>query len=277
MRFAICNEVFEELPLAEQFSTAADLGFDGVEVAPFTIAPYVTDISAQQRWEIAGLAADHGLDVAAIHWVLAKTEGFHVTHPDPAVRARTVDYLRALVDFGMDIGAEAMVVGSPDQRAVTEDVTYAEAWGWFSQAMAAAGEQGSAEGFKVCIEPLAPAVNNNFMLKAYEAAKMAREIGMPNVGVILDTYSGTLTEEDLPGAIRATGELLFHYHCNDHNKRAPGWGRVDFVPIFEALVDISFGGFCSIEVFDFSLDPREHVGRGLKHLREALAQARARA
>lgn len=273
MRFAVCNEVFEGMSLADQFKTAAELGFDAVEIAPFTIARYVTDIPAPRRREIADMARDAGLAIAAIHWVLAKTEGFHVTHPDPGVRARTIDYLRALVEFGVDIGAEGMVVGSPAQRAVLEDVTYAEAWQWFAEAMAEAADEGRQAGFKVCIEPLAPATDNNFIFKAFEAAKMAREIGLPNVGVIIDTYSGSKTEEDLPAAIRATGDLLMHYHCNDINKRAPGWGRIDFVPILRALLAINFGGYCSIEVFDFSLEPREHVGRGLAHLRECLAKA----
>jgi sugar phosphate isomerase/epimerase len=276
MRFAVCNEVFEDLSLPEQFRAAAELGFDAVEIAPYTIAQYVTDVDAARRRQVVELARDNGLAVAAIHWVLARTQGFHVTHPDPRVRQKTVDYLRALVDFGVDIGAEVMVVGSPAQRAVTNEVSYAEAWKWFSEAIAAAAARGAGAGLKICIEPLAPATGNNFILKAFEAVKMARQIAMPNVGVILDTYSGALTEEDLPGAIRETGSLLFHYHCNDHNKRAPGWGKVDFVSIFEALLDINFAGYCSVEVFDFSLDPREHVGKGLEHLRRCLAEAEAR-
>ena len=273
MRFAVCNEVFEGLPLSEQFAVAAQLGFDGLEISPFTIATYVTEIPAITRAEIRAMAEDAGVAVAAIHWVLAKTEGFHVTSPDPAVRRRTVDYLRALVDFGVDIGAGAMVVGSPLQRKVLPDVTYAEAWGWFAEAMAAAGAHGASAGFKICIEPLCVEADNNFIFKAFEAAKMAREIGLPNVGVILDTYSASRTEEDVAAAIRHTGPLLFHYHCNDLNKRAPGWGRVDFAPILRALLDIGFGGFCSIEVFDFSIEPREHVGRGLAYLKECLALA----
>jgi sugar phosphate isomerase/epimerase len=264
------------MPLAGHFAAAAELGFDAVEVSPFTIDPYVTNIPAARRQEVRRMAADHGLAVAAIHWVLAKTEGFHSTHPDASIRAKTIDYLRALVDFGVDIGAAAMVVGSPLQRRVLDDVTYAEAWSRFAEAMAAAGAQGAAAGFKVCIEPLAPDTDNNLILKAAEAVKIAREIAMPNVGVILDTYSSTRTEEDVPGAIRATGDLLFHYHCNDLNKRAPGFGRVDFVPIFDALLDVDFGGYCSIEVFDFSLEPKDHVGRGLQHLKAALAEAEAR-
>ncbi|MGD9518041.1 MAG: sugar phosphate isomerase/epimerase family protein [Armatimonadota bacterium] len=273
MRFAICNEVFEGLSLADQFRIAKELGFDAIELAPFTITPYVTDITAAQRAEIADTAANAGLALAAIHWVLAETEGFHATHPDATVRRKTIDYLRALVDFGTDIGAGAMIVGSPLQRTLLENVTYAEAWSWFAEAMAAAGEHGAAAGFRICIEPLAPSVQNTFLFKACEAAKMARQIRLPNVGVIIDTYSGTLAEEDLPAAIRATGDLLFHYHCNDLNKRAPGWGRIDFTAVLRALLDIEFDGYCSIEVFDFSLEPREHVGRGLAHLRECLAKA----
>lgn len=273
MRFAVCNEVFPEMGLREQFAAVAQLGFDGIEISPFTIATYVTDISPATRAEVRAMAEDVGLAVAAIHWVLAKTEGFHVTHPDPQIRRRTVDYLRALVDFGVDVGAGAMVVGSPLQRKVLPDVTYAQAWGWFSEAMAAAGEHGAAAGFKICIEPLCVEAENNFIFKACEATKMARQIGLPNVGVILDTYSASRTEEDVPAAIRDTGELLFHYHCNDLNKRGPGWGTVDFTPIMRALLDIRFEGFCSIEVFDFSIEPLEHVGRGLEYLRTCLARA----
>jgi sugar phosphate isomerase/epimerase len=274
VRFAICNEVFGDMPLAEHFSAAAELGFDAVEVSPFTLDPYVTNISSARRQELRRMAADNGVAIAAIHWVLAKTEGFHSTHPDAAIRAKTIDYLRALVDFGVEIGAGAMVVGSPLQRRVLEDVTYAEAWGRFGEAMAAAGERGAATDFKICIEPLAPDTDNNFIMKTFEAVKLAREINLPNVGVIVDTYSATRTEEDVPGAIHTAGDLLFHYHCNDLNKRAPGFGRVDFVPIFEALLDVNFERYCSIEVFDFSLDPKDHVGRGLQHLKAALAEAK---
>ncbi|MBC7288102.1 MAG: sugar phosphate isomerase/epimerase, partial [Armatimonadetes bacterium] len=238
--------------------------------------PYVTEITTQERERLRTLARENGVEIAAIHWVLAKTEGFHVTHPDPAVRRKTIGYLRALVQFGIEIGAQAMVVGSPAQRRLLEDVTYSEAWKWFAEAMAAAASEGAGTGFKICIEPLAPDTDNNFLFKTSEVVKMVQEIGMPNCGVIIDTYSASRTEEDIPAAIRLAGPHLMHYHCNDLNKRAPGWGRVDFVPIFDALLDIRFAGYCSIEVFDFSIEPREHAGKGLQFLRDALAEAMSR-
>ena len=99
------------------------------------------------------------------------------------------------------------------------------------------------------------------------------EIDLPNVKVILDTYSSTHVEEDFPTQIRQTGTLLGHFHCNDYNQRAPGWGDTDFVPIMQALLDIDYQGCCSIEVFDFEPDPREHAAQGLATLKQALAEA----
>jgi D-psicose/D-tagatose/L-ribulose 3-epimerase len=132
---------------------------------------------------------------------------------------------------------------------------------------------GAEADFRICMEPLCVATQNNFLHTAAEVRQMAAEINLPNVGLILDTYSGLQEETDLPAAIRATGDRLFHYHCNDLNQRAPGWGDVDFVPLMRALLDIHFDGFCSIEVFDFSLDATEHARRGAQTLRAAIAAA----
>ncbi len=273
MKFAICNEIFQGWELEKQFETAAEVGFDGIEIAPFTMADSVLKIDAEQRRRIRDLSKQYGVEVVGIHWLLAGTSGYHVTDPDPEVRARTREYLKELVRFGVEIGGSMEVVGSPKQRNVKEGVTYEQAWEWFKQALSEAAKVEGAENFMICIEPLAPAVDNNFITRAEEARRMAREIGLPNVGVILDTYSGNQVEDDLPEEIRKTAELLGHYHCNDDNERAPGYGGIDFVPIMRALLDIDYQRYCSIEVFDFSLDPVEHCRKGLQTLKEALDKA----
>ena len=278
MKFAICNEIFQDAagkfwPLEKQFATAAAIGFDGIEIAPFTIANDVNTIGPEVRAGIRALAARYGVAVAGIHWLLAQTSGYHITAADPEVRARTLRYLQALVRFGVEIGGTMAVVGSPFQRAIPEGVTYDQGWEWFKAAMAGAAAQPGAESFHVSIEPLAPSQKNSFIVRAEEARKMVREINLPNVGVILDTFSSSEVEDDLPQAIRETGSLLRHYHCNDDNRRAPGFGKIDFVPIMRALLDIRFERFASIEAFDFSLDPLEQCRRGLGTLREALAKA----
>ena len=98
---------------------------------------------------------------------------------------------------------------------------------------------------------------------------MVSEINLPNVGIILDTYSGLQEEADFAAEIRATGDRLFHFHCNDVNGRAPGWGEVNFVPLMQALHDINFQHYASIEVFDMTLDAVEHCKKGIETLRAA--------
>jgi len=273
MKFCICNEIFQEWPLAKQFEVAADIGFNAIEIAPFTIDSSVRNIDGETRQRIRTLAQDSGVEVAGIHWLLAQTEGYHLTDPDLTVRRRTIEYMQDLVKFGVEIGGSIEVVGSPQQRNVKDGVSYQQAWEWFKEAMIACAEVPGAEGFATCIEPLAPETNNNFIIRAEEARRMVREIDRPNVKVILDTYSGTHVEDDFPAQIRQTENLLGHFHCNDYNQRAPGWGDTDFVPIMRALLDIGYQGYCSIEVFDFEPDPYEHAARGLATLKQALSEA----
>ena len=61
MRFATCNEPWGKMPLEEVFEIAARIGFAGVEVAPFTIADHVEEISTARRKEIVK-AAEQGAD-----------------------------------------------------------------------------------------------------------------------------------------------------------------------------------------------------------------------
>ncbi len=273
MKFCICNEILQDYSLAEQFNIAAEIGFDAIEIAPFTMDNSVRNIGDDTRRQIRQLSEQTGVEVAGIHWLLAHTEGYHVTDPDPAVRARTIEYMQDLVRFGVEIGGRMEVVGSPQQRDVRPGVTYEQAWAWFKEAMTACAQVPGAEHFTICIEPLAPVTNNNFIIQPEEARRMVQEINLPNVKVILDTYSMSRIGVDLPAEIRETGDLLGHYHCNDYNRRGPGWGDTDFVPVMRALLDINFAGYASIEVFDFEPDPHEHAERGLATLKEALAKA----
>jgi len=116
MKFAICNETFQDRPLEKGLEFAAECGYTGVEIAPFTISEYVTDITPGQREELRRLADGAGLEVVGVHWLLAKTEGFYLTSPEADVRKRTADYFGHLARFCADIGGKVMVLGSPKQR-----------------------------------------------------------------------------------------------------------------------------------------------------------------
>ncbi|MEM6320226.1 MAG: TIM barrel protein, partial [Bacteroidota bacterium] len=133
MRFAICNEVFADRPLAEGFALARRLGYEGVEIAPFTLSDSLgadaelrdaRRLSADARRATRDAAADAGLEVVGLHWLLAKTDGFYLTSPDEAIRRRTADYVVALAELAADLGGRVLVLGSPGQRNLLPGVDH---------------------------------------------------------------------------------------------------------------------------------------------------------
>src|SRR5918992_2368194 len=122
MRFAICNELFEGWAFDRVCRFVKSVGYDGLELAPFTLAPLITDLDASGRRDLRRQAADAGVEIIGLHWLLARTEGFYLTSPDTAVRARTADYLVALAETAADLGGDLMVFGSPKQRSLLPSV-----------------------------------------------------------------------------------------------------------------------------------------------------------
>ena len=109
MKYAICNETFQDWPFEKAFAYAKQLGYDALEFAPFTIHEDVRQISPSRRSEVRQLAAEHELEIIGLHWLLAKTEGLYLTSPDEEVRIRTADYLAELARLCSDLGGHVMV------------------------------------------------------------------------------------------------------------------------------------------------------------------------
>src|SRR5439155_16519235 len=89
MKFAICNEIYQGWKLEDTFAHAARLGYAGVEIAPFTLANSVNDISAAERQRIRDLAARSPIAIVGLHWLLVKPEGLYMNHTDSSIRERT--------------------------------------------------------------------------------------------------------------------------------------------------------------------------------------------
>ena len=267
MRFAVCNEIFKGWKLEDTFAYAAKTGYDAVEIAPFTIADSVTDISASERKAIREGAARNGIKIAGIHWVLVKPEGLYITHPDGGVRERTADYFCELVDFCADLGGGVMVVGSPKQRNVMPGVSNEEARDWAEAVFRPATAQATRQRVTICFEPLAPA-ETNFINTASEAIEFAQRLRSPNFKIILDAKAMCSEPKPIPQIIRESWPHFAHFHANDKNLKGPGFGEVDFRPIAAALKEVGYEGFVSVEVFNFDEGPETIATRSLEYLKK---------
>src|SRR5438552_11918806 len=127
MRYAICNETFEGWDHARVCRVVAGLGYQGLELAPFTLAPRITDVSPEQRRSVRRQAEECGLSIIGLHWLLAKTEGLQITSSNANIRQQTGEYLVDLARCCQDLGGELMVFGSPAQRRIPAGATREQA------------------------------------------------------------------------------------------------------------------------------------------------------
>ena len=266
MKFAICNEIFQGWPLERTLEYVARAGYDAVELAPFTLAKSVADISATERARIRALADRAGLAIAGIHWVLVQTEGLYLTHPEAATRARTADYFGALVDFCADLGGRVIVVGSPKHRDVLAGVSPAEAWAHATEVFRAPVRRAEERGVTICFEPLAPS-ETNFVNAAADAIQFVKQFQSPAMKIILDVKAMSAEAKPIPQIIHESRGEFAHFHANDPNLKGPGFGEVDFQPIAAALRATGYDGFVSVEVFRFEEGPEVIATQSLEYLK----------
>jgi sugar phosphate isomerase/epimerase len=270
MKFGICNEIFKGRDLDETFASAAKLGYDGVEIAPFTIADSVTSISQSDRDKIRESAKRNGIEIIGIHWVLVKPEGMYINHPEATIRSRTADYFCELVHFCSDLGGKVMVVGSPKQRNVMAEVSFEQAATWAIETFRPAVTLAEERNVTICFEPLSPA-ETNFINMAADAIKFVGRLESPAFKTILDVKAMCSEAKPIPTIIRESSPHFAHFHANDQNLKGPGFGKVDFKPIAAALKEVGYEDYVSVEVFKFEEGPEVIATRSLEYLKESFS------
>jgi len=251
MKFAICNETFQDWPFEKAFAFARDCGYTGIEFAPYTIHKNAYEISAGRRAEVRRQAEQAGLETVGLHWLLAFTQGYYLTSPDARVRKSTSEYLSELARLCRDLGGSVLVLGSPQQRNLLPGVTHEAAVEYAADVI-----RGCVPVFETCdvtlaVEPLGPA-EGDFLRTADQARELIARVDSPHCRLHLDVKAMSTEDQPIEQIIRRHASLLQHFHANDANRRGPGMGDIDFVPILRALEEVDYKGWVSVEVFDYT-------------------------
>lgn len=271
-KFAVCNETFRDWPLDRAFGFAAECGYGGLEIAPFTISDYVTDIASKQRTIIRRQAEKAGLKIVGLHWLLSRTKGFHLTSPDAVTRRKTTDYLAALARFCAELGGKLLIFGSPQQRNLFNGVSREEGMQHAAEVIRATLPVLEKTDVTLAVEPLSPGTTS-FIRTAAEAVELIRRVDSSRCRLILDCNA--MASESQPHAelIRTHRRHLAHFHANDPNGQGPGFGKLDFVPILGALGEISYAGWISVEVFNYRAGPERLARESIRYMQKCLAKA----
>jgi len=275
MKYAICNETFENQPFDEAWAIARDLGYTGIEIAPFTLLPDaeifdVRDVPAAKRDEVKQQAANAGLEVVGLHWILAKSKGPYLTSPDKAVRAATVEYFKAVSQLCADLGGKVMVLGSPLQRNLLPGVTYDEAEQHAAEVLRALTPTLADLNLTLALEPLAP-TEGDFLPTAESGIRLAQMVDSPHCQLHLDVKAMSSESKSIPDIIRDSAQWIAHFHANDPNLSGPGMGEMDFGPIFAALKEVAYDGWVSVEVFNYKPSPKEISQQSIDYMQKIWA------
>lgn len=266
MRFAICNETFQEWPHEKACQFARELGYTGWEIASFTFDKDARRITPRQRREIRAQAEGAGLTVVGLHWLLAFTEGYYLTSPEGEVRRRTADYLKELVRLCRDLGGSLMVLGSPKQRNLLPGVTHDQAVDYAADVLQQIAPVLEEQQVTLCVEPLGPA-EGDFLNRTSQAIPLIEKVASPWCKLHLDVKAMSSEGTPIPEIIKAHTKYFHHFHANDANRLGPGMGEIDFVPILRTLKEVGYDGWVSVEVFDYSPGPERLARESIQNLK----------
>jgi sugar phosphate isomerase/epimerase len=272
MRIALCNEVIAPMPFPRQCEYASKLGYDGLEIAPYTLSDEPHRMGSGQIAAARAAAQDAGIAVTGLHWLLIKPAGLSISSKDPAIRQKTVDVMLALIDQCAELGGRYLVHGSPHQRRIDPGETRAAATQRAEECFAAAAERAAKAGVTYCIEPLSqeqtPLINT-----LEEAAAIVAKIGKPSLRTMLDCSAAARSEkEPLPALVERwlPKGVIAHVQVNDRNRRGPGQGEQRFAGLVRALKRHGYRGDIAVEPFDYVPDGPAAAARAIGYLRGIL-------
>jgi len=263
---AVSNMAWDPADDAAVAAILRDEGCTGVELVP---SKQWSDPAAASSSEIRDYRRaweDRGLRIASLQSLLFARPDL-MLFGDERMRRDLLDYLRAILDVGAELGARAVVFGSPKNRsrgALPVESAQAIATDFFREL----GAHASARGVLFCVEPVSPVYGCDFLTTPAEALELVHHVSSPGVRVNADVGSLTTSAEDSATWLRDHIDLVGHVHASE-----PDLGEVHASPAHEGaargLADARYDGWVSVEMSARALAP------GLDPIRRAAKFAKA--
>jgi len=194
-------------------------------IAPFTFAPHAARIEPSQRKQIRDTAERHGLQIVGLHWLLAQTTGFHLTHPDAEVRHRTADYFRELIDLCGDLGRAGH--GGSVRQSIPPRAACCRASrpgrGWTSREKSSRRACPRRKREAWCWRWSRSARRDDLYSDDRRGDRAGEAIDHPSFRINLDVKAMADEATGIPEIVRSAAPFLEHVQVNDRTCWGRGW------------------------------------------------------
>jgi D-psicose/D-tagatose/L-ribulose 3-epimerase len=271
-RHAICNEAFEKFAFADACLAIRKAGYEGIEIAPFTLAENPATIPIAKRGEYRAIMESEGLRFVGLHWLMVSPKGLHVTTPDAGLRARSWQHIHDLVDLCADLGPHGvMVFGSPQQRSTTGGATRQQATRHFVDGLGTAAPHAAERGVTILVEAL-PKGQCDVVITLEEAAGIVHSIASPGLRTMFDVHNAVDEIQPHAALVDKYFDVIRHVHLNELDGKHCGSGSYDFKPVLATLRRRGYSGWVSLEAFDFTPGAEKLANDSLRYLESEIAK-----
>lgn len=230
--------------IADGIKRLAKYGYDGVD--------FVGEPDNFNASEIRRLLAENHIEASSICAIFTKERDF--VSSDPQIRRQAVEYVKKCVDFAVNIGAKSISTQVTANMRIDSEASYETEWKWAVEGLKEAGFYALKKNIRLTLEAW-NRYETYLITRLDLALKMVEEVGLESVGVMGDTFHMNIEETDMGNAIRNVGKKLYYLHIADSNRAAPGRGHINFEEIAQALKDIDYDGWISMELLPAAANP----------------------
>lgn len=230
-------------PLEEVIKRLSGMGYDGIEIGCASPHAWPAYLDAERRREIVKFLKENNIKASSMLAAPGGGPGANVASADIKERRWTVQHLKDIVDLADDLGTQTVLYVAGWYIYGTRK---SDAWKYSLESLIEVAEHAEKKNITLCIEPTS--MDSNLIESCDDALLLMEQSGKDNVRVMFDTIHALYRNEVPSDYVYTMGKNLKHIHMSDYNRLAPGQGGMDFLPVMQALKDVGFDGYVTMEV-----------------------------
>jgi len=269
MKISIHSGIFHGDPLTKVIPGLAKIGFDAIELnaelADWTKPHISPAMDRKTLTDIRRLAQDNEMGISSI------SAHRSMVFADAGERQASVDYLKGCIDAAPVVGTDVVhIMSGPCAQGAAKD----QSWQWMLDGVRACARHAAEQNVTLAMEAVGFAV----VADMKDLQRCLEDLNEHDICVNFDTAHLPIANEDPPEWIRKFGSRIVHTHMKDAriydeteekvtvfgvtlDFECPPLGRgvIDWAPIIEALQDIGYDGYLSVEhsahIFGYNEEP----------------------